>query len=878
MSERRRALSRAGEGAAPDGGRAAVNTAAVQGEPASVQEPSTDTRTAAQSSAARRARVRGRFLYAGEEKLYVRGATYGTFAPDADGDAYPPRRVVAEDFSAMAVAGLNAVRTYTVPPGWLLDAAARQGSRVMVGLPWEQHITFLDDRERAKLIERRVREGVRACAGHPAVLCYAVGNEIPAPIVRWHGRRRIERHLQRLCDAAREEDPSALLTYVNYPSTEYLDLPFLDVVSFNVYLERRADFERYLARLHNLAGDRPLLLTEIGLDSRRNGLDGQARSIDWQLRSTFASGCAGAMVFAWTDEWYRAGQDVHDWDFGLTDRQRRPKPALAAASGAFAEVPVHTDARWPRVSVVVCSHNGDRTISDCCQALNELHYPRYEVILVDDGSTDATAAIGREHGLRVISTENRGLSSARNTGMRAAAGDIVAYVDDDARPDPDWLTYLVCSLLRGGHAGAGGPNLAPPGDGLIADCVANAPGGPIHVLLSDEVAEHVPGCNMAFWRSRLETIGGFDEQFHVAGDDVDICWRLQARGWTVGYSAGAVVWHHRRNSVRAYWRQQRGYGRAEALLERKWPERHNVVGHVAWAGRVYGPGRWPTFERRRSRIYHGAGGTAPFQSLYSPGGRTHHALPTMPEWYLLLAAIAVVTALTVSWRPLGIALGLSIPWAGALLVSAAFGAAAGRFTGPSQSWATRVARWLLTAGLFLVQPLARLSGRLEGGLTPWRRRGVSGRPPAGALVRAVFRRTLTCWSEQWHAVERWLSTLEAGLRSGGVLVRPADGFAEWDLEARLGPFGWLRVRLVVEEHGNGRQLARVRIERRAHRAILGLVIAGGLAAAAAVAGAWVAALVLAAGPIVLSARMEFERACAVAGLEHALRRPVGAEA
>jgi len=120
--------------------------------------------------------------------------------------------------------------------------------------------------------------------------------------------------------------------------------------------------------------------------------------------------------------------------------------------------------------------------------------------------------------------------------------------------------------------------------------VANAPGGPIHVLLSDNVAEHIPGCNMAFRKDRLQAIGGFDPQFRRAGDDVDVCWRLQAKGWTLGFSAPAMVWHHRRNSIRAYLRQQIGYGDAEAMLERKWPEKYNAAGHVSWSGRLYGKG------------------------------------------------------------------------------------------------------------------------------------------------------------------------------------------------------------------------------------------------------------------------------------------------
>src|SRR5213078_2590105 len=159
-------------------------------------------------------------------------------------------------------------------------------------------------------IEARVRVGVRSCAGHPAVLCYTIGNEIPAPIVRWYGKRRVEQYLERLYRAAKQEDPEGLVTYVNFPSTEYLELPFLDFVTFNVYLEAQRTLDAYLARLQNVAGDRPLVMAEIGLDSRRNGEDVQATVLGWQVRTAYSGGCAGAYVFAWTDEWHRGGFDI----------------------------------------------------------------------------------------------------------------------------------------------------------------------------------------------------------------------------------------------------------------------------------------------------------------------------------------------------------------------------------------------------------------------------------------------------------------------------------------------------------------------------------------------------------------------------------------
>lgn len=747
--------------------------------------------------------MKGKFVFIGSEKFYIRGVAYGPFCPDENGSLYHNSEVVERDFAQIAANGMNAIRTYTVPPRWLLDIAQRYGLRVMVGLPWEQHIAFLDDRKRAQAIEENVRAGVRACAGHPSILCYAIGNEIPAPIVRWHGRRRVERFIERLYLAAKAEDPDGLITYVNYPTTEYLQLPFVDFVCFNVYLESQERLESYLARLQSIAGDRPLVITEIGLDSRRNGEDAQARVLDWQIRTTFASGCAGAFVFSWTDEWHRGGYDIEDWDFGLTKRDRRPKPALSAVCRAFTEVPFPKDLCWPRISVVVCSCNGERTIRDCFEGLQRLIYPNFEVIVVDDGSSDSTAAIANEYGFRVISTENRGLSSARNTGLEAATGEIVAYTDDDARPDPHWLMYLASAFMSTTHAGVGGPNIAPSGDGSIAECVANAPGGPTHVLLSDREAEHIPGCNMAFRKSCLKEIGGFDPQFRVAGDDVDVCWRLQERGWTLGFSPAAIVWHHRRNSVRTYWRQQLNYGKAEALLERKWPEKYNAFGHLTWKGRLYGNGQTRALPFGRWRVYYGVWGSGLFQSIYAPAQGLLGSLLLMPEWYLVVATLAVLSVLGILWAPLLLALPLLAITACAPLVQAVLSASHASFSTMPQSLIGRLKLRSLTAGLHMIQPLARLCGRLRYRLTSWRLHGVS-------YFAFPWPRTTKIWSERWQSSEERLQHIEATLKADGAIILRGGNYDRWDLEVRGGLFGNVRMRMAVEEHGAGKQLVRIR--------------------------------------------------------------------
>ena len=820
---------------------------------------------ARRSCASSRPYVRGKFLLREQEKIFVKGVTYGTFRPDDSGCDYPAPGVVEADFAAMAGNGLNSLRTYTVPPRWLLDAAERHGLMVMVGLPWEQHVTFLDDRERTRSIEQRVREGVRACAGHPAVLAYAIGNEIPASIVRWHGRRPVERFLRRLYRAVRQEDPEGLVTYVNFPSTEYLELPFLDFVTFNVYLEAETTLQAYLARLQNIAGDRPLVMAEIGLDSRRNGEHVQAEVLDWQIRTAFEAGCSGAFLFAWTDEWHRGGFDIDDWDFGLTDRDRRPKPALDTAREAFAHVPFNGHVDWPSVSVVVCTYNGAATLDDCLEGIAALDYPDFEVIVVCDGCADESAEIARRYGARVVETPNRGLSSARNSGLAAATGEIVAYCDDDARPDPHWLRYLAHAFRTTDHAGIGGPNIAPPGDGPIADCVANTPGGPIHVLLSDREAEHIPGCNSAFRREALEAIDGWDPRFRTAGDDVDLCWRLQEKGWTLGFSPSALVWHHRRNSIRDFWRQQKGYGRAEALLEAKWPERYNSVGHLSWAGRMYGRGliRSPY---SRQRVYHGSWGLGLFQTLYRPSPGTLASLPLMPEWYLLIAVLAGLSGLGLVWSPLLAAVPLLVIAVVAVLAQAAKSAAHASFAAPPPTRRGRATLRILTALLYLMQSFARLWGRLAHGLSPWRMRG-------RLTLRLPVPRTFVAWSESWRGPDERLRDVESGLRDAGPVVRRGGDFDRWDLEARAGAMGSVRGRLAVEEHGGGKQLLRLRCWPRWSRpGLAAILLLAAPAAVAFISGAEVPGVLLGSASLGLLLRSALECATATAALGRAFER------
>ena len=751
----------------------------------------------------KRPQVKGKFFYVGNQKLWIRGVTYGTFKPDDSGNEFNNPEIVEKDFGQMADIGINVIRIYTPPPKWLLDCALKNGLYVMVGIPWEQHITFLDNRKTIRSIKNRIRNITRSLGGHPAILCYVIGNEIPASIVRWHGRKKVERFIRSLYKIAKKEDPTGLVTYVNFPTTEYLQLSFLDFQCFNVYLEEQHRLESYIYRLHNIAGDFPLLMGEIGLDSRRNGEEKQAEAIDWQIRTAFRLGCAGAFVFSWTDEWHRGGYDIEDWDFGLTDRNRCPKKAFWSVQKAFSEVPFSTDMQWPRISVVVASYNGSNTIRECFEGLLKLDYPNFEVIVVNDGSTDETPTIAGEYDFRLINTDNQGLSNARNTGIEAATGEIVAFLDDDAYPDQDWLKYLAITFMTKDCVGVGGPNIAPLDEGKIADCIANSPGGPLHVLLSDIEAEHIPGCNMAFRTECLKAIGGFDPQFRVAGDDVDLCWRIQETGWWIAFSPAAMVWHSRRNSIRTYLKQQMGYVKAEVLLEKKWPQKYNPFCCISWKGRIYGKGLTKSYGLKKWRVYYGVWGSAPFQSLYGHRPSFLQSLTLMPEWYEVALALMLLSILGYFWKPLLIALPFLFFATACPIMNVIESIFKARYTSKPLSPYDLIKLRLLTGFLHVIQPLVRLIGRSRYGLSIWRKRTNSHL----ALPRP---KKYEIWSDNWKAPDNWLKSFQAAMIRQGASIKCGGDFDHWDIETIGGLFGFVHSKMAIEEHGGGKQLVRFR--------------------------------------------------------------------
>lgn len=700
----------------------------------------------------------GKYLSLDGAAFRVRGATYGTFRPRGDGALFPDRALVERDFCDMAAAGLNTVRTYTLPPADVLDVADALGLRLLVGLDYEdwrgQPTTGRTARRRVLSAGRSaVAEAMAACAGRPSVLAVLVGNEVPADVVRLHGPGAVQDTLSTLVAEVHAADPDMLAGYANFPTTEYLHVEGQDLVCFNVFLERPDLLRRYLRHLQVISGDLPLVVTELGLAAELHGETGQASALGWQLALVDESGCAGATVFAWTDEWAVAGKPVEGWGFGLTDGQRRHRPALPVAA-AWARTTVR-DLRetWPRISVVVCAYNEERTIEECLSSLRDCDYPDLEVIVCDDGSSDRTLSLATQFPFRVLSLPHGGLSAARNAGLAAATGDIVAYLDADASCHAEWPYRLAVSFDDGAVVATGGPNLPVPRSGLVERAVAASPGGPAHVLLTDDRAEHVPGCNMAFRTDVLRAIGGFDVLYRTAGDDVDVCWKLLDRGEQIAFAPAAQVRHHRRSTVAGFLRQQRGYGRAERMLASQHRHRFNRLGQAMWAGGVYGPGQLlPSL--LRPLVYHGTRGAAAFQPVVVRRSERAHAwLSARLPLTVPLGAAGLLLALASRWF-------LLLPAAAGLVV---LGYVAGVFLAsrPPRDEPHPAAFRSLVALLHLVQPFARAAGRLT-------------RRPPGPVPDAA-----TAWTGDRLA---WLAAIERRLAAAGRRVRHGGQHVGWDLE------------------------------------------------------------------------------------------------
>jgi hypothetical protein len=303
-----------------------------------------------------------------------------------------------------------------------------------------------------------------------------------------------------------------------------------------------------------------------------------------------------------------------------------------------------------------------------------------------------------------------------------------------------------------------------------------------------------------------------------AGDDVDICWRLQARKLAVGFAPAALVWHHHRSSVRAYWRQQVGYGEAEAWLDAHHPEKF-LGGHMVWRGRIYSPLPFLSSASER-RVNTGVWGTAAFPSVYSTQAPGWHWLPHSPAWIaaslfmFLVGIFGPLAGMDAAWLPL-----IAGSLGGAITVGRCMRLAWRSRVARAKDGRSRLVRRLTIAWLHLLQPIARFAGRLRGKSRPqaptpqhmtshpWKSPMPTSRDVLaflGLVTRGGTERAF--WSRTWVSPVALLTELVSVLRA----ARPpqtVDVDEGWrhdrDLSLAVGRWGWLHLKALVEDHEQG---------------------------------------------------------------------------
>ena len=226
----------------------------------------------------------------------------------------------------------------------------------------------------------------------------------------------------------------------------------------------------------------------------------------------------------------------------------------------------------PLVSIVVPVYNRAREIGPCLESLLHLDYPasRREIIVVDDASVDQTVSVVRGYDMRlIIQPENMGQSAARNAGVRAAKGEIVAFMDSDCTADPNWLRELLPHFHDPRLALVGGYVDTPRGTSRLDRYEAvHSPlnmGSKRVIGKGGNAVFYVPTCNMLLRREIYIRAGGLDERLRV-GEDVDFCWKLMALGYRLMYTPEGRVIHKHRNRLFENFRRRFDYGTSEAVL------------------------------------------------------------------------------------------------------------------------------------------------------------------------------------------------------------------------------------------------------------------------------------------------------------------------
>ena len=232
---------------------------------------------------------------------------------------------------------------------------------------------------------------------------------------------------------------------------------------------------------------------------------------------------------------------------------------------------------YPHVSIVVPVYNRVHYLDALLSSLMAQSYPldRYAIILVDDGSTDATVVTAQSilnkwsGQWEIVVKENGGPASARNAGWRKASSDIIAFIDSDCVAATDWLMSMATAIEQTHADGIGGPLVNSIAPGWTANYLQAAEF--FRHRVKNGKVDYLLTANVAYRRAALEAVNGFSEQKGIWGEDADLSFRLQQAGFSLAVTDQGIVTHFGTPaSVRSLVTDLYRYGRGNAMLSHNW--------------------------------------------------------------------------------------------------------------------------------------------------------------------------------------------------------------------------------------------------------------------------------------------------------------------
>ena len=339
----------------------------------------------------------------------------------------------------------------------------------------------------------------------------------------------------------------------------------------------------------------------------------------------------------------------------------------------------------PRVSIIIPVKDQPEDLLDCLKSLEKLNYPRdaREIIVVDDGSKKSVSQLVTADNIQVIRREfSLGPAACRNIGAQNARGDAFAFLDADCLSGENWLAETVPFIQMAGAGAVGGFI-----DGFYQKtCLdryekAFSPLNMGKRLIAEGRTDsgfYVPTANLLVSREAFTAAGGFNESLRL-GEDVDFCWRLRSKGYTLVYTPMGVVAHKHRNRLGKMLQRRAAYGTSEAVLYRAHHDKKKVFGVPPYAAMSFLavilallllnpyplcalPPLFAIDLWRRSVTLKHIRMALPFPSLVSAALRSYLAFFYYTFFHLIRYYLVIIIGLGVLWYPLWILGGLAVLW------------------------------------------------------------------------------------------------------------------------------------------------------------------------------------------------------------------------